>query len=315
MSPGNPTSEAGPQIGEPAAPTVLAESTWQARESAHRERVLRWTGPHRERAAAGESHPVLDFLFTYYSERPSRLERWSPGAGVALAGASAARFLDRADFERTEHGVQVDLSRLTPKRRRSTGFVHSLLSATAAREPRLSCFGLHEWAMVYRQSAEQVRHASWPLRLGPGGTDDVVETLPIRCGHHDAFRFFTAPARPLNAVQPGREDQLAMEQPGCLHANMDLYKWSYKLAPFLPAELVADCFELAVEVRELDMRASPYDLSGLGYRPVRIETPAGRSEYARLQAEFARRAAPLRARLIEHAAQLLAWTGPASAEQ
>ena len=42
------------------------------------------------------------------------------------------------------------------------------------------------------------------------------------------------------------------------------------------------------------MRASPYDLADLGYPPVPIETPAGRAEYARAQAAFARRAAPLR---------------------
>ena len=47
------------------------------------------------------------------------------------------------------------------------------------------------------------------------------------------------------------------------------------------------------------MRASPYDLADLGYPPVRIETPAGRAEYARAQAGFARRAAPLRDRLID----------------
>jgi len=31
--------------------------------------------------------------------------------------------------------------------------------------------------------------------------------------------------------------------------------------PATPSELVAGCLELAVDVRELDMRASPYDLT------------------------------------------------------
>ncbi len=84
-----------------------------------------------------------------------------------------------------------------------------------------------------------------------------------------------------------------MEQPGCLHANMDLYKWATKLAPLTPSQLIADCFELAVAVRELDMAASPYDLRAYGYEPVPIETPAGRAAYARAQAAFADRAAPL----------------------
>jgi len=80
---------------------------------------------------------------------------------------------------------------------------------------------------------------------------------------------------------------------------MDLYKWAYKLDPYVPSALVADCFELAHDIRVLDMCASPYDLGALGYAPVRIETAAGRAEYARQQASFAERAAPLRARLIE----------------
>ena len=180
------------------------------------------------------------------------------------------------------------LPRLAPTAR----FVRALLTATAARPPRLSCFGLHEWAMVYRSPTAPARAV--PLRLGAAGTDAVVESLPVHCTHHDAFRFFTPAARPRNAVAPARADQVAHEQPGCLHATMDLYKWAYKLAPATPAELVADCFALAAEVRELDMRASPYDLAALGYAPVRIETAGGRAEYARAQAGFVERAAPLR---------------------
>jgi hypothetical protein len=83
-----------------------------------------------------------------------------------------------------------------------------------------------------------------------------------------------------------------------------LFKWSYKLDPYVPAELAADCFALASRVRELDMRASPYDLRPLGYQPVPIETQQGRAEYARQQAEFARDAAPLRAKLLTVCADL-----------
>jgi hypothetical protein len=184
--------------------------------------------------------------------------------------------------------------------------VLTLLRATAGRSPRLSCFGLHEWAMVYRQPAEEIRHATVPLRLGSSATDALVDALEIKCGHYDAFRFFTEAAKPANTLKPTRADQAAFEQPGCLHANMDLYKWAYKLGPLAPAELVADCFELAAQIRELDMRASPYDLSAFGYSPVRIETSEGRAHYAHQQAEFARRAAPLRASLIDLCADIVA---------
>jgi len=282
------------------APVVLDEPTWRARAAAHRARVGRWTDPHRERRRRGEAHPVLDFLFTYYSFRPARLEQWLPGPGVQLRGAD--ELLDVPGHVRDGDGVRLDPAALPERVVRTAGFVHDLLVATAARPPRLGCFGLHEWAMVYRSDAP--RHGQVPLRLGAAGTDAVVESLPVHCTHHDAFRFFTEPARPLNALQPARSEQVANEQPGCLHATMDLYKWAYKLSPATPADLLADCFELAVDVRELDMRASPYDLAAHGYPPVRIETPTGRGEYARTQAGFARRAAPLRARLISLAAAL-----------
>jgi hypothetical protein len=190
----------------------------------------------------------------------------------------------------------------TPERvRESAAWVARLLSSTASRQPQFGCFGLHEWAMVYR---DEPRHREWPLRLGDKGTADVVESGPLRCSHHDAFRFFTTAARPLNVLQPRREDQADFEQGGCLHANMDLYKWSYKLSPWVASELVGDCFDLARRVRALDMRASPYDFSALGYESVAVESEGGRAEYVREQRAFATEAAGLRDRLAA-AARLL----------
>ncbi len=274
---------------------VLDGPAWRALAAEHLTRAERWTVPHRERRRRGEAHPVLDFLFTYYSLRPARLEQWHPGPGVVLLDADA--FPDLPGHVRDGGAVRLDPAALPHRVRRTAEFVRALLTATAARPPRLGCFGLHEWAMVYRSDAP--RHGAVPLRLGPAGTDAVVEALPLQCTHHDAFRFFTPAARPRNALAPTREDQVRHEQPGCLHATMDLYKWAYKLAPAVPGELLVDCFALAAEVRELDMRASPYDLAPHGYSPVRVETPAGRAEYARAQARFADRAAPLRQRLLD----------------
>jgi len=76
------------------------------------------------------------------------------------------------------------------------------------------------------------------------------------------------------------------------------------------SELVADCFELARDIRVLDMRASPYDLTGLGHAPVRIETADGRQEYVEAQQRFAERGAPLRRRLIEECERLLEASRP-----
>ena len=235
-----------------------------------------------------------DFLFTYYSLRPAQLRRWHPGAGVALADAG-----ERAgwrDHVTVAGAVTLDAEAFAARRAATLAHVRDVLAATAGRPAHLRCFGLHEWAMVYR--TDDVRHQRYPLRLGAAGTDAVVDAHRIRCSHHDAFRFFTDAARPLNALQPRREDQVALEQPGCLHATMDLYKWAYKLGPAVPGELLLDCFDLAGDTRSLDMRAAPYDLSALGVVPVRIETPEGKAEYVAEQRALALRGQALRERLL-----------------
>ena len=278
---------------------TLDRAAWQARATAHAARVDTWVQPHLERRQRGERHPVHDFLFTYYSQRPAALRRWHPGFGVTLL--DAAEYDGQKGYAPTAQGWSVSPEHLASQRVLVES-VHRLLAATARRTPTLGCFGLHEWAMVH--GTDEVRH-DWPLRLGGAGTDTVVESHRITCSHFDAFRFFTDTARPLNTLQPGRDDRPAYEQPGCLHAGMDLYKHAFRLSPLVPSELVADCFALAWDIRELDMRASPYDFASLGFEPVRIETPAGKQEYVAAQRAFAERGAPLRARLVDHCEELL----------
>jgi hypothetical protein len=281
---------------------LLDESEWAERERRHLERVDHFVRPHQHRARRGEAHPVWDFLFSYYSLKPRQLRRWHPGYGVALGGPSSVRFLERAGYGADGSTVAVTRRHLLA-RAETVEFVAGLLRATAGRTTRLNCFGLHEWAMVYR--SPDVRHGEVPLRLGAAGTDAVVESMPLRCSHFDAYRFFTMPAAPRNAQLLTRESQVANEQPGCVHANMDLYKWAYKLGPLVESGLVADCLELAADARELDMRASPYDLTGYGFAPFAVETPAGRAEYVRGQQNVADRAAPLRTALADRCGELL----------
>jgi hypothetical protein len=277
---------------------VLAEAEWLERRQRHEQRVAVWTKPHRARNARGEKHPVYDFLFEYYRFRASWLERWHPGPDVLLAGERAREFLRWPEYHETPDGVTLNVAAFEPHRRDSLAWMVNLLRTTVERPPQFACFGLHEWAMVYRQTPEEIRHNSWPLRFPSEEIARIVEAQPVRCSHFDAFRFFTAPARPLNKLQPTRETTPAFEQRGCLHANMDLYKWSFKFAPFTPSDLVADCFALARDIREIDMRASPYDFQQLGFAPLRIETPDGRAEYEVHQRDFASRSQPLRTRLV-----------------
>lgn len=293
--------------------TVLAPEEWEPRALAHAERVRAYTEPYLRRRAEQRRHPVEDFLFTYYTQKPAQLLRWHPGAHTVLTGPAAVEraswkfYRPLTDAERQKLGlndddgaVTLDLDAFLAARREAVDFAGIILSGTAARPAQLGCFGLHEWAMAYKSEENSIRHEYLNLRLGADGTDDVVEGNRIRCTHFDAFRFYTPQAAPLNELQPTRETQRNLEQPGCLHANMDLYKWAYKLTPALPSELVMDCFELAWRIRIMDMKASPYDLAQWGYPPIAIETPAGRADYVRAQRGFSAESQLKRAQLVEH---------------
>lgn len=278
---------------------LLSASQWLQRESQHAARADRLTAEHRDRQLRGEKHPVEDFLFSYYTVRVSELRRWHPGAGVSLADAALAERgalkWYRLDDDRS---ASVDAPGFLDRRGRTVDLIERLLRSTLDRPARFGCFGLHEWAMVYRLDPEEIRHRGLSLRLGAEHSDRVVEENPIGCSHFDAYRFFTPEAAPRNALTPTRDNQVDTEQAGCLHANMDLYKWAGKLGPLVPGDLILDCFELARDIRRVDMRASPYDVSPYGLDAVPIETPAGKREYAELQRGFTERANPLRDRIL-----------------
>ena len=264
----------------------------QARE-AHHERLRPWVEARQARRLRGESHPVWDFLFEYYSFKPGQLIRYSPGLGVTIQA-------DRADLDWPEcyssvsGGFTLD-ARIFPQRRLSyLRWAITFLHAVSEREPSYGCFGLHEWAMVYRAAP---RHGI-RLRLGAAGTDAVVESARLVCTHYDAYRFFSPEAGPRNRMALSRVDQAERDQPGCVHATMDLYKFAYKVAPYVKSITLAEAFELAIAARELDMRASPYDLRDLGFEPVPIETRAGRDDYIQRQRELATRAIGVRANVL-----------------
>ena len=269
---------------------IYTEQEWTSHAADHlqraEDRLARYRNP-------GKKHPIYDFLFEYYPVRPTHLKTWHPGFGSALEGNPPHE--DWRDYRRSERGVELDLEAFWQRRGSAIDYIGHLLTRTAARPARFDCFGLHEWAMVYR--TKNPRH-DLPLRLGAEGTNDLVDKHDLRCTHYDAFRFFTPPARPLNITVLGREDQPECDQRGCVHVTMDLYKWAWKLGPLVPGELLHQCFDLAIAARELDMEASPYDCRAWGLGVVAIETTAGKTEYVRRQRELAARAEPIRHRLI-----------------
>jgi len=285
---------------------VLEEDDWRRRAEAHAARVDVWTAGRRDRMPRGQKHPVDDFLFEYYPTRPGQLRRWHPGLGLGLAGTTP--FDADPAYRRVEadgRSVVTADPAAFERRRDGLAWVEGFVRRSTQREPRYGCFGLHEWAMVHALEQDEVRHRAWPLRVAPADVEAVVDELGLRCTHYDAYRFFTPSAAPLNELRPTRETQPDLDQPGCLHATMDLYKWSSKYVVLVGSDLVADCFGLAREARRLDMEAAPYDLLALGYEPLRVEAAEGRAEYVRRQREIAADGTALRARLANVLANAL----------
>lgn len=279
----------------------LKETDWQKLAALHKARASEWTQPFVHRRARRETHPIYDFLFVYYRLSPAKLEEWHPGIGTSLEAADLPKAFSDKYYVHTGDRIELNLKAIDTATHRRMHFALNLAKAVANRPPKFGCFGLHEWAMVYSaDSSENIRHAErLPLRLPQDAINEIVRSRPITCSHYDAFRFFTPEAQPFNRIQPTRDTRIELEQCGCLHTNMDLYRWAGECMPWAGSELLWDCFQLAVRARQLDMQASPYDCSSLGFAPICIETTEGRAEYEQEQRAIYEAALPLRQRLIQ----------------
>jgi len=286
--------------------SYLQLDQWRQLAEKHRIEVKKWTVPYRRRKASHQQHPVLDFLFTYYPFSLGKLEQWHPGYGIQLEcdKKRPERYQTR-HYQQLEDIVSLSTDALVDKEVARLEWIHNLLCLTQTRTANFACHGLHEWAMVYQ--GQDIRHReSTPLRLSQDKIDHLVSTRTITCSHFDAYRFFSPGALTLNKLKPTLDGRQDSEQCGCLHTNMDLYKWASKCMPWVGSDLHWQCFQLALKARELDMRASPYDLGSYGYEPVKIETPEGRAEYETHQREISQLSRPLRQSIIDMLAQVIA---------
>jgi hypothetical protein len=285
----------------------LSLKEWKCRANAHKAVVSPMADAFLERRARRKKHPVYDFLFTYYTFTPTKLKEWVPSFEEELDVDEGLSGFSEYWFKLQGCVLQLNPQRLQGHALSLALFIESLCKAVTKRTPRFGCFGLHEWAMVYRLPQLELRHTEYPLRLSSEEIAHFVESQALCCSHYDAYRFFSPSAKPLNILQPTLQDREQNEQGGCLHTNMDLYKWSTKLWPWIGSDFIGKAFLLALEGRELDMRASPYDLQEHGYIPLRIETEEGRKEYQRLQQGYAQKASRLRNELAAFCERLRAW--------
>jgi len=260
----------------------------------------------KARMHAVREHPVFNFLHTYYRYSAEDLKMFSPG--IDHPGLS---FSDDSDLAKVHRRYRVISPSQTVKFEIPAplaadgrfGWIklsraRDILRATSTRSPFIGCFGLHEWAMVYKNNEQ--KQPLLKMRVSETTINEMVES-GVKCTHFDAFRFFHVDALSLNSAELSRETQEDFEQPGCIHATMDLFRYAYSIYPLASSELLRQSLELAIMARKIDMRASPYDVSHINFlgRPIAIETPEGRTQYAHEQLQLHEKAAPIRKRLLD----------------
>ena len=291
---------------ETQAPTYisnrLSPDQWQQQKQQHYQAIGELIDGYLEKRSHQQKDPVMDFLFEYYAFRPSYLKRWSPGLGLLLKDSSPNDW-KFDEMESLDGNCFLNIEHFDKNRISSLKWILNMLKQSLDRKPSFGCFGMHEWAMVYK--ADRVRHDYLSLRMDTEELAEFVESRPLVCTHFDAFRFFTDEAKPQNKFDLNRNKFAKMEQPGCLHTNMDLYKWAFKMYPWISSNTIRRAFELAVETRVMDMKASPYDLRDRGLDPIKIETDKGRQEYMQKQMSIYEKSQPIRQQLIEEYHHLL----------
>lgn len=287
---------------EPPNTKRIALQDWQQREEKYHSQIRPWMDAFRHRRERRQTHPVHDFLFEYYQFNRKLVYNWHPAIGDRLSGPDAWKFLEDSHFSESNSDIFLDPLKMTETESHRMNWVCSLITAAMKNPERTNCYGLHEWAMVYKSDC--IRHESTPLRLKPEQIEATIESANVCCTHYDAFRFFTQKAKPLNSLQPTADERRINDQFGCVHFNMDLFKWCYKLHPWISSELTLDCFLLAVEARELDMRASPYDLQAFGHAPILLETTEGKQQYQSQQKAIAAKGRKLAKRFLKECSEL-----------
>lgn len=263
-------------------------------------------------------HPIYNFLHRYYRYSKEDLRRYSPGMYVYLKDFQKANPLikDRVSNKLLIFddlgGAYFSKNNLEEKLKASTLVFlmrnFELLKATSKRSPFFGCFGMHEWAMLYSGNQNGSKpyncyQKQLKTRVNQDTIDSVVRSSGLlKCTHFDAWRFFHPDAQSINSFQKiTRDDQLELEQPGCVHANMDLFRFAFHIYPLISSDLLLKVLEIALWARKIDLRASPYDVSMyLGCEePLLVETSEGRKKYIKEQEKLATEAFPIRKELLD----------------
>ena len=137
------------------APLHLERHEWTDLAVQHRKRMESLLYPEhaehgstlKERRHAVDQHPIYNFLHTYYRYSAESLMRYSPGPGVRLLDT------DMTSNSGLLHSVLLLLCCGRSVHRQDK--LNSLRQPrdfmnTIDKQPVFSCYGLHEWAMLYK---------------------------------------------------------------------------------------------------------------------------------------------------------------------
>lgn len=188
-----------------------------------------------------KSHPIFNFLFSYFHFKPPILLQYSPGMNIPIEfDAESHKYLCPRTQSISNGLITYDPKRddFTDRQRDSLNTTLKLLQRSFNKHPNFHCFGLHEWAMLYTNSKFNTnpevphRRQALPLRISQHELNRIVEDNNLNCTHFDAFRFFADSAKPFNRTSPipSRINQPDQDQAGCVHVTMDLFKYGiYKI--------------------------------------------------------------------------------------
>lgn len=226
---------------------VMMKETWLQAAKEERNRVNRLLNPNDYQ---DRNHPIYNFIFVYFFFNRKILFQYSPGIHVEIEGVhdsqelmsiNLAPELQSVSSQRNFLAISSNEKKISKKFLQRT--LH-LLKSIQSKLPSFWCFGLHEWAMQYNSiqqtSTKNSTFQSLPLRvtqqqieslLNPPRHENQYSVPRLRCTHYDAIRFFTPSSVPLNAVSPSptRLTVDQFDQPGCIHVNMDLFKYIHTI--------------------------------------------------------------------------------------
>ena len=254
-----------------AEPQTLTQSEWLPLAQAHRSRADGFTAAHRERARRGETHPVWDFPVQLLQPAPAPTEGLPSRVRHGAGRPRRPRVPEPKRLRRRRRGVHGEPG-LPARPRRDAAFRRGVvevdgISAASVRVLRDARVG---HGLPRRRSASR----GVPLRLGAAGTDAVLESIPLRCSHVDAYRFFTRPPSPATrAPHPCHPGPVGSSPAVCTRTWIST-RWSHKLGPLVDSGLLMDCLDLAATARELDMRASPTICASTGSHRSPSRNPA-----------------------------------------